>query len=59
MVGRPSQSTIKSFTKWLNKNGETGIDGFDFKKLTCLDKGNDVIRIGTRTNDEEDRDEQR
>ena len=58
-MARSSQSTIKSCTKWLNKNGETDIDGFDVKKLTYLGKGNDVIRIGTRTNDEEDIDEQR
>ena len=38
--------------KWLNKNGETHIDGFDFKKLPRLDKGNEAIRRATLTNDE-------
>ena len=34
------------------KNGETQIDGFDFKKLPRLDKGNEAIRRATLTNDE-------
>ena len=38
--------------KWLHKNGETHIDGFDFKKLPRLDKGNEAIRRATLTNDE-------
>ena len=38
--------------KWLHKNGETHINGFDFKKLPRLDKGNDAIRRATLTNDE-------
>ncbi len=46
------QSTINACIKWLNKNGETHIDGFDFKKLPRLDKGNDAIRRATLTNDE-------
>jgi len=46
------QSTIHACIKWLNKNGETHIDGFDFKKLPRLDKGNDAIRRATLTNDE-------
>ena len=37
--------------KWLHKNGETHIDGFDFK-LPRLDKGNEAIRRATLTNDE-------
>jgi len=41
--------------KWLHKNGETHIDGFDFKKLPRLDKGNDAIRRATLTNDEYER----
>ena len=46
------QSTINACIKWLNKNGETHIDGFDFKKLPRLDKGNDAIRRATLTNEE-------
>ena len=46
------QSTINALMKWLNKNGETHIDGFDFKKLPRLDKGNEAIRRATLTNDE-------
>ena len=46
------QSTINASIKWLNKNGETHIDGFDFKKLPRLDKGNDAIRRATLTNDQ-------
>tara|TARA_B100001093_G_scaffold394802_1_gene381593 strand:+ start:973 stop:1128 length:156 start_codon:yes stop_codon:yes gene_type:complete len=38
------QSTINALIKWLHKNGETHIDGFDFKKLPRLDKGNEAIR---------------
>ena len=34
------------------QNGETHIDGFDFKKLPRLDKGNKAIRRATLTNDE-------
>ena len=44
--------TINACIKWLNKNGETHIDGFDFKKLPRLDKGNDAIRRATLSNDE-------
>ena len=46
------QSTINALIKWLHKNGETHIDGFDFKKLPRLDKGNDAIRRATLTHDE-------
>lgn len=46
------QSTINALIKWLHKNGETYIDGFDFKKLPRLDKGNDAIRRATLSNDE-------
>lgn len=46
------QSTINACTKWLHKNGETHIDGFDFKKLPRLDKGNEAIRRATLTNEE-------
>ena len=46
------QSTINALMKWLHKNGETHIDGFDFKKLPRLDKGNEAIRRATLTNDE-------
>ena len=46
------QSTINACIKWLNKNGETHIDSFDFKKLPRLDKGNEAIRRATLTNEE-------
>jgi len=46
------QSTINALMKWLNKNGETHIDSFEFKKLPRLDKGNEAIRRATLSNDE-------
>ena len=46
------QSTINALMKWLNKNGETHIESFEFKKLPRLDKGNEAIRRATLTNDE-------
>ena len=46
------QSTINVLMKWLHKNGETHIDGFDFKKLPRLEKGNEAIRRATLTSDE-------
>ena len=48
------QSTINALLKWLHKNGEAHIDGFDFKKMPRLDKGNEAIRRTTLTNDEHD-----
>jgi site-specific recombinase XerD len=44
------QSTINALMKWLNKNGETHIDSFEFKKLPRLDKSNEAIRRATLTN---------
>lgn len=38
--------------KWLHKNAKTHVDGFDFKTLPRLDKGNEAIRRATLTNDE-------
>ncbi len=46
------QSTINALMKWLHKNDETHIDGFDFKKPLRLDKGNEAIRRATLTNNE-------
>jgi site-specific recombinase XerD len=46
------QSTINACIRWLNKNGETHIDGFEFKKLPRLDRGNEAIRRATLTNSE-------
>jgi len=46
------QSTINACLKWLHKNGETHIDGFDFKKLPKLDSGNEAIRRATFTSKE-------
>ena len=44
------QSTINACVKWLYKNGETHIDGFDFKKLPRIDKKDDAVRRQTLTN---------
>ncbi len=46
------QSTINALMHWLKKNGETHINGFDFKELPRLDKGNEAIRRATLTNHE-------
>jgi len=46
------QSTINACLKWLHKNGETHIDGFDFKQLPKLDNGNEAIRRATFTSEE-------
>ena len=45
------QSTINALIKWLHKNGETHIDGYSFKILPRLDKGNKAIRLAKLTND--------
>lgn len=46
------QSTINACMRYLFKNNETYIDGFDFKKLPRLDTNNEEIRRATFTNDE-------
>ena len=38
--------------QWFPENGETHIDGFDFKKLLRLDKGNEAFRRLTLTKEE-------
>jgi hypothetical protein len=38
--------------KWLNKNAETHIDSFEFKKLPRLSKVNEAILRATPTNGE-------
>ena len=43
------QSTINAMMRWLFKNNEALIDGFDFKKLPKIDKKNDAIRRSTFT----------
>jgi integrase len=43
------QSTINAMMRWLFKNNEALIDGFDFKKLPKLDRKNDAIRRSTFT----------
>ena len=46
------QSTINAMMSWLYKNKLTDIDGFEFKKLKKLDKGDDNLRRSIFTNDE-------
>ena len=46
------QSTINACMRYLFKNNETYIDGFDFKKLPRLDSNNEEIRRATFTTDE-------
>jgi integrase len=38
------QSTINAMMNWLFKRKETYIDGFEFKKLKRLDRGDDALR---------------
>jgi integrase len=46
------QSTINACMLWLFKRGETYIDGFDFKRLTKIDRGDEAIRRSLFTLDE-------
>jgi integrase len=46
------QSTINAMMSWLFRYNETYIDGFDFKKLPRIDKGNVENRRDTFTDDE-------
>ena len=46
------QSTINACMRYLFKNNETYIDGFDFKKLPRLDGNNEEIRRATFTGEE-------
>jgi len=46
------QSTINAMMSWLYKNKETYIDGFDFKKLKKIDRGDEDNRRATFTDDE-------
>lgn len=46
------QSTINACVKYLFKNNETMIDGFEFKKLPKIDKKDDSVRRATFTNEE-------
>ena len=46
------QSTINACMKYLFRNGETLIDGFDFAKLPKLDSNNEAIRRATFSNEE-------
>lgn len=46
------QSTINAMLAWLYKKGETYIDGFDFKKLPRVDKGNEDLRRASFTDSE-------
>jgi site-specific recombinase XerD len=46
------QSTINACMKYLFKNKETLIDGFEFKRLPKIDKNNDTVRRSTFTEQE-------
>lgn len=46
------QSTINAMMSWLYKNKETYVDGFDFKKLQRIDRGDEALRRSIFTNDE-------
>ena len=46
------QSTINQCVRWLHKRGETEIDGFEFRKLPRVDRGNEAVRRATLTGKE-------
>jgi integrase len=46
------QSTINAMMSWLYKRKETDIDGFDFKKLKRIDRGNEDLRRASFTDEE-------
>jgi len=46
------QSTINAMMAWLHKRNETYIDGFDFKPLKRIDRGDEALRRSTFTDEE-------
>ncbi len=46
------QSTVNAMMNWLYKNKLTHIDGFEFKKLPRIDRGDEALRRPTFTDDE-------
>lgn len=46
------QSTINAMMRWLHKHNEVYIDGFDFKSIKRIDKGDEALRRSTFTDDE-------
>lgn len=46
------QSTINAMMNWLYKRKETYIDGFDFKKLKAIDRGDEARRRSIFTDEE-------
>jgi len=46
------QSTINAMMAWLYKRNESYIDGFDFKPLKRIDRGDEALRRSTFTDDE-------
>jgi len=46
------QSTINAMMAWLYKRNECYIDGFDFKPLKRIDKGDEALRRSTFTDEE-------
>ncbi len=46
------QVTINSMMRWLKKEDEANIDGFDFKKLKKDSENEETVRKQTLTNEE-------
>ena len=46
------QSTINAMMAWLYRRNETYIDGFDFKPLKRIDRGDEALRRSTFTDEE-------
>ena len=46
------QSTINQCMHWLHKRGETEIDGFEFRKLPRIGRGNEAVRRAALTGEE-------
>ncbi len=49
------QATINGMMKWLYRQNETSIDGFDFKKLKRIDDAGESVRRQTLTSEEYNR----
>ena len=49
------QATINGIMKWLYRQNETYVDGFDFKKLKRVDDAGESVRRQTLTSEEYNR----
>ena len=49
------QVSIKASIRWIYKEGETSIDGFEFKKIKKIDDRVDAVRRQTLSNEEYER----